>query len=193
MAPKKPKIETPDVKPAIPTIKLTPKKPDPIPPKEVKPKTRHLTYHAFKVDSDLNLPKKINKIFSPGKIFYTVPSAVPPCQYQKSSLKNIIGVLKIKGMTSGFGEQLKDFSKKEEVKVPSIMNIDNKLGFIRLALKNFNLTPVTDSVRIFDEDEIIVAVKKKDDNKTGKVESKFSLRGNGIANDLKCSFAALKI
>jgi len=164
-----------------------------------KPKPRIRQYYlAFKIPDEITTPDIMKNCFTPGQTIYTQPSTVTPCINPKT--KQVKAMLTITGLKNSFVGSQSDSSsspspKKAKSTIPSITNIETKISTIRLALRGFHLIIITESIRLLDEDTIMVCAKHKESFNlklfssllTGVMKDTLKLSGNGLIQPLKCN------
>ena len=166
-----------------------------LPPKP-KPRIRQY-YLAFKIPDEITTPDIMKNCFTPGQTIYTQPSTVTPCINPKT--KQVKAMLTITGLKHSFVNSQSDSGspspKKAKSTIPSITNIETKISTIRLALRGFHLIIITESIRLLDEDTIMVCAKHKESFNlklfssllTGMKKDTLKLSGSGLIQPLKCN------
>lgn len=167
-----------------------------LPPKP-RPRIRQY-YLAFKIPDEITTSDIMNNCFSPGQTIYTQPSTVTPCINPKT--KQVKAMLTITGLKNSFvnsqsDSSLSPSSKKTKSTIPFITNIETKISTIRLALRGLHLIIITESIRLLDEDTIMVCAKHKESFNfklfssllTGAKKDTLKLSGSGLIQPLKCN------
>ena len=169
-----------------------------------KPRVRQY-YQAFKIP-DESSSVIIKNCLSPGQTIYTQPSTVTPCINPKT--KQVKAVMTISGMKNSFKQEQQQHQQPTSPKksksttansssssLPIIHNLESKISTIRMALRSLHLILITESIRLIDEDTLLVCVKHKEsfnlnqftNSLSGSKKDTLKLTGTGLSQPLLCN------